>query len=69
MTGVKYPLKEIFMQFLEHTDSAEQQISDEITLRFPPTLEGGSANKNEVLISTLCPTTFTIHETFPILLL
>ena len=67
MTGVKYPLKEIFMRFLEHTDSAEQQISDEITLRFPPTIE--DKEKEEVLISNLCPTTFTIHETFPILLL
>jgi len=31
----RYPLKEIFMQFLEHSDSFDQDISDEIKLVYP----------------------------------
>ena len=74
-TGVKYPLKEMVMRFLLHADSLDQCISDEITLKFPENLmesqsEGGTPKqKTETILSSLCPTTFIIHETFPILLL
>jgi len=52
------------MQFLNHTDSAEQAISDEITLKFD-----APSDDKEQLVSSINPIDFTIHETFPILLL
>ena len=64
LTGVRYPLKEILMAFMSHSDSNEQSISDEITLHFPE-----DTGDKERLLSTITPTDFTIHETFPILLL
>ena len=64
LQGCKHPLKEIFMQFLAHSDSQDQSISDEITLHFDP--ESGD---KEQLVSNINPIDFTIHETFPILLL
>ena len=64
-TDVKYPLKEIIMKFLEHPDSQDQDISEEITLNFPDTI---SQHGEETLLSTICPTKLTIHETFPLLL-
>ena len=76
---VRFPIKHIIETYLRHADSGDQNISDEISLKFtdPSPEEEERMNnprKEEQLLSKLliarqCPKSFIIHETFPILLI